>query len=181
MKRLFLFTYDLVALVLALVAMLALRYPGDFAHQYDLHRLPFMLIFIIWVVALYVAGLYDEEMQRTNTTFFSAFLRTSIFATACAVAFFYLIPLYGLTPRLNLAIFTMLFVAFDLVGRTVFNGVISSRFHKGGDLVGTGQQVRELAAYLAQHPQLGYRVFYIVDVVQATLATDVHTPAFSDT
>ncbi len=181
MKRLFLFTYDLVALVLALVAMLALRYPGDFAHQYDLHRLPFILIFIIWIIALYIAGLYDEEMQRTNTVFFSAFLRAGAIATACAVAFFYLIPLYGLTPRLNLAIFTMLFVAFDLAGRTVFNGIVSSRFHKRVALVGNGQQVRELAAYLAQHPQLGYRVFYIVDVVQATLVTDAHTPALSDT
>lgn len=166
MKRLFLLTYDLATLTLALLFTLFVRYPNDFTYQFDLHRLPFALIFVIWIIALYVAGLYDEEMQRTNTVFFSAFLRAGILATACAVAFFYLIPFYGLTPRLNLAIFTVAFVALDLGGRLIFNGIIGSRFHKRIVFVGANPQTHELIRYLSDNPQLGYRIVYTIDISQ---------------
>lgn len=181
MRRVFLLVLDGAALVLALILMLAIRYPGDFMYQYDLHRLPFALIFLIWIVLLYITGLYDDEMRRNNEAFFSAFTRVVVLSTAGSVAFFYLLPLYGLTPRLNLALFTVLFVALDIGGRVIFNSIVSSRFHKRIVIVGENHQVRELVAYLAQNPQLGYRVLYIVDIVRATLATDTSIPALSDT
>lgn len=167
-QRLFLLIYDLAALVLALVFTLFIRYSHDFTYQFGLHRLPFVLIFVIWIIALYIAGLYDKEMQRTNTAFFSTFLRAGVLATGCAVAFFYLIPLYGLTPRLNLAIFTATFVALDLCGRLIFNGIIGSRFHKRIVFVGVNPQTYELIEYLSAQPQLGYRVIYTVDVSQTS-------------
>src|SRR3990167_4544273 len=102
MKKFLLFFFDATILYASLVLMLLLRYGVDFGYQYKLHVLPFTLIFVFWLLVFYIANLYEPKLLRNNIHFYSALFQTIIIAAAISVLFFYLIPLYGITPRTNL-------------------------------------------------------------------------------
>ena len=109
MKKLLLFTVDLLALYASLALTLFLRYGQDFNRQYDIHLYPFLLIFALWLLVFYIANLYEARVLRNNIFFYSALFQAIATAAGISVLFFYLLPFYGITPRTNLAIFVAIF------------------------------------------------------------------------
>jgi len=172
MKRAALFIADIIILYGALFITLIIRYPGNFAHAVALHLLPFSLIFIFWLIVMYIHGLYDPSSLRNTTNFFSTQLRSIFIAAAISIAFFYLSPWFGIAPRTNLFLFTVIFTLFAVAQRSIFNRVIERRFHKRTVIVGTNQNAVELANFLKENPQLGYDFREIIDSTMSAAAIE---------
>ena len=69
-KIFFLLLGDIVALYAALFLALVIRYGGAFYEEFkDVHAIPFSIIFVIWLIIFFIAGLYDLRRLRDNLDF----------------------------------------------------------------------------------------------------------------
>src|SRR3989344_1067693 len=164
MKKFLIFLSDTTILYISLVLTLLIRYPDKFQEQYRIHLYPFSLIFISWLLVFYIANLYEPKLLRNNVHFYSALFRAIIIVAVIAVLFFYLIPLYGITPRTNLLIFLMIFTGLEFANRSIANNVLQKGFKKSVLIVGTNNQSLELDLFIKENPQLGYEIKSVIDI-----------------
>src|SRR3990167_5020567 len=164
MKKFLIFLSDIVILYVSLVLTLLIRYPNNFQEQYQLHLYPFSLIFISWLLVFYIANLYEPKLLRNNLHFYSALSQTIVISAAISVLFFYLIPLYGITPRTNLLIFLIIFTGLEFANRSISNNVLQKSFKKSVLIIGTNSQSLELDLFIKENPQLGYEIKSVIDI-----------------
>lgn len=169
MKKFGLLLLDIAALYGALVLMLLIRYQEDFGYQYQAHFIPFLFIFTLWLLVFYITNLYDFGFLRNNLEFYSGLFRASISASAVSFIFFYLIPIFEITPKTNLFIFIILFSGIVTGSRTLFNKANSIGFKKPLLIVGVNNQSLELAKFVETNPQLGYELKYIMDLAKENI------------
>ena len=164
MKKFLLFFSDAVILYASLFLMLLLRYGVNFGYQYKLHILPFTLIFVFWLLVFYIANLYEPKSLRNNIHFYSTLFQAISIAAVISVLFFYLIPLYGITPKTNLLIFVAIFTGLEFLSRSVSNNILQKSFKKPVLIIGTNSQSLELDLFIKENPQLGYEIKSVIDV-----------------
>ncbi|MDP3697752.1 MAG: sugar transferase [Candidatus Taylorbacteria bacterium] len=166
MRKFGLFLLDISALYGALAITLFIRYKDNFGYQYGVHLVPFLFIFALWLIVFYITNLYDFGFLRNNLDFYSGLFRAIIAASAISVMFFYLIPVFEITPKTNLAIFIALFAGIVTGSRTLFNKANASGFKKPLLIVGVNNQSLELAKFVETNPQLGYELKYLMDLAK---------------
>lgn len=165
MKKFSLFFGDIAVLYLSLFITLVIRYGLAFDSRLDIHLLPFSIIFILWLLVFYISNLYDLGSAKNNIQFFSALFYSLIVNTVISLLFFYFVPLFGIAPKINFFIFTV--VVFLLLGvwRYYFNRLIAKSGFKNNTLIiGDDQQSQELYDFLLANPQLGYNAVGIIDI-----------------
>ncbi len=163
-KKFVLFLSDIASLYISLLLTLSLRYREEFSYQYHLHLLPFILIFILWLLVFYIANLYDVRSLRNTLNFYSSFFQAVTIAAGISIAFFYLLPIFSITPRTNLFIFIVIFSGLGTVIRSAFNSLAGRSFKKQILIVGVNRQTIELAHFIKKNPQSGYQLTYVVDI-----------------
>lgn len=164
LKKLSLLILDIIALYGALAAALWIRYPDNFGNQFSVHVFPFSILFVLWVITFFAANLYDTLELRNDVRFFSALSRSMIVAAGFAISLFYFVPFFGISPRTNLFLFLVIAAALQVGIRSLFNQIIGRSFKKAVAIVGVNAQSVELAEFLVQNPQLGYRLAYLIDI-----------------
>jgi exopolysaccharide biosynthesis polyprenyl glycosylphosphotransferase len=130
LKSLLLVAGDFVALEAALVFALFLRYGGITRLTWSLHALPFTIVIAAWIVGLYVTGLYDLTRAKNTLPNFRTFLEGMFVNLLVAVAFFYLVPVFGIEPRTNLFIFFAISLFLIYAWRLAFNRFIAKGLFK---------------------------------------------------
>jgi len=140
-----LFLGDIFFFLLALYATLIIRY-GRFPSQdiLLLHLTPFALLFLVWVLVFYIVGLYDKHTGILKGRLPTIILNAQIANSLLAVAFFYFIPYFGITPRTNL--FLYLFISFGLILIWRSRGIefLGIRRRQKALLIGSGEEMKEL-------------------------------------
>src|SRR3989344_2807438 len=63
------------------------------------HLLPFSLLFAVWVIVFYIAGLYEKHTAILKSKLPNILANTQLINSSLAVIFFYLIPFFGITPK----------------------------------------------------------------------------------
>jgi exopolysaccharide biosynthesis polyprenyl glycosylphosphotransferase len=164
MKKFLLFISDIAILFGSLLLTLYLRYGQAFSEKLEFHLAPFSLIFIVWLIVFYIANLYEPATLRNNIYFYSSLLQTIVIASVISVIFFYLFPLFNITPKTNLAIFAAIFTGLEFSVRYGFNRIFEKKFKKSLLIVGLNQQALELAWFVKNNPQLGYELKHAVDL-----------------
>src|SRR3989344_3748653 len=165
MKRFGLFLSDAVVLYGSLLLMLYSRYGSrdNFDYFYNIHLIPFGIIFVLWLIIFYIANLYEPKSLRNSLDFYSVLFQTILTASAISIIFFYFIPIFGITPRTNLFIFIGIFTALISLTRYLWNRLFVTKFKKSVLIVGTDHDVAELSEFIKKHPQLGYELKHTAD------------------
>ena len=151
---------DLATLYLALIVTLWLRYDNLFyAELVNRHIAPFTIIFGIWIIIYYIAGLYDPQMLKNGFAFETRFLYTIFANIIIAALFFYGVRYFAITPKTNLGIFLLIFGGFNYLWRQLYNVLLT----KTGTvsrvlLIGSNKTAEELAEAIQNNPQLGYKI-----------------------
>ena len=159
-KQLLLILGDICTLYLALILTLWLRYGKFFyAELIDNHLAPFTIIFIVWIIVFYIAGLYDLQSLKNDFEFEKTFWYTTLANVLLTALFFYAIPHFAITPKTVLGLFFIIFGCINYLWRSLYNTALgrtgaASRIL----LVGANQTTQEIATYLEQNPQIGYTV-----------------------
>ena len=99
---------DFLVFELSLILSLAGRYGSIREADLEAHLIPFSIVFLLWMAGLYAAGLYNLTLLRNPLRIFRSFAEGMIGNLLVGLAFFYLIPGFGIAPRTNLfLIFTL--------------------------------------------------------------------------
>ncbi len=159
MKRISLIIGDLLVLYFALFLALIIRYGSEFGKFAEQHLTPFSIIFIIWLIVFYVAGLYDPKRLRNNIEFLKTLLLAIAVNAILAMLFFYLVPYFGITPKTNLFVFLAIFTILEIIWRRSFNRfTLSLQTKTKIALVGSGKAADEISEFIKENPQLGYKL-----------------------
>lgn len=151
---------DIAILYFSLIATLYIRYGNFFyAQLIDYHIEPFSVIFIVWVMIFYIAGLYDLKSLKNDLEFETRFWYTLTANCLIAVLFFYLIPSFGITPKTNLVIFFLIFGGLNYVWRQTYNLILNrSKALNRLLIIGDNKTTEEIAEKINTNPQLGYTI-----------------------
>lgn len=153
-KQLTLIIGDIIVLYAALALTLLLRYGTINTFLLDAHIGPFSIVFGIWLILFYSVGLYDIRNLKNSLSFLRQYAAALAAGTFAAVALFYSVPYFTISPKRNLLIFVALFAFLELVWRWIFNQIIRAP-HRGVLLVGDSAEISELASYIQENPQTG--------------------------
>ncbi len=148
-ETLLLFLGDFLIFLVSLWLTLALRHfsipkPDVFLE----HLIPFSLLFAVWVVVFFVAGLYDKHTVMFKKKLPETIFNAQLFNILLAALFFFFVPYFGIAPKTNLVIY--LAVSFLLVvlwRLSIFPWSISHLTggrRQNAILVGSGPEAREL-------------------------------------
>ncbi|MBU1255614.1 hypothetical protein KKH35_01955, partial [Patescibacteria group bacterium] len=163
-KRITLLLGDFIVLYLSLWLTLFIRHGADFTFtRWQQHFWPFSIIYLIWLIIFFIAGLYELSIARNNIAFYNILSRGLAINVGLAIAFFYFIPYFGITPKtnlfLNLTIFAVLFSGW----RNLYNYLIkSSTLLNNVLIIGQNKEIDQLNKIIKNNPQLGYRILKIV-------------------
>lgn len=166
LKRLFLLFGDLAVFYASLsLAILARnRLPRHVTPvTWNDHLLPFSIVFILWLLTSYLLGLYTIPKTRNDWAFFRRAAAALALNTIIAVAFFYLLPETGITPRATLlfdvAATALLWAAWRALAHSL---VIERAFRTRVAFVGWNDETAEVADFIRANPSLGYDVVAVI-------------------
>jgi len=164
-EALILFVGDIALFYFALWLTLLVRYGAVPTGQIlSLHLAPFSILFAVWVLVFFIAGLYEKHTLILKSRLPSVILNTQVINSVIAVLFFYFIPYFGIAPKTNL--FLYLLVSFALIlGWRVF-GVPALGFRKKQKaiLIGSGEEMRELRDEVNNNPRYNLTFVSSVDL-----------------
>ncbi len=168
LKTFILIIGDILILYLSLALTIIIRYgTRSLDSSWHNHLQPFSLIFLIWVLVFYLVDLYDIRAFKNEVGLAKGIGGAIILSATLSIILFYLFSnFFELTPKTNLAIFSLIFGVFDFIWRTA---VIKSNYARTKLLViGDSQITKEIVAYIKNNPQIGYELgFWLSDVSAA--------------
>lgn len=112
----FLLVGDLAVFVASLWLTLAIRnlaWPSS--ESFTTHLAPFSLLFVVWILFFFIAGLYDKNTLFIKSILPGRIFQAHIFNLIVAGIFFYAIPYFGVAPKLTLFLYLLvssLIIAF---------------------------------------------------------------------
>jgi len=163
MRKLAIFLGDVALLYGALAITLFVRYAVPFGTQgywerFAAHLGPFSLIFLVWLLMLYLFNLYQYKSIHPTALLKMAAL-AGITAGAVSMALFYFFPaFFGLTPKTNLIIFSIVFIALKYLWQHIVVFRIFPQAAEPAVLIGSSETISKTSQYLKNNPHLGYKI-----------------------
>lgn len=163
LKKITLLLGDVVVLYLSLLLTLFIRYGANFdMSRWNQHFWSFTIIYSLWLIVFYVAGLYELTLARNNVAFYSTLGRGLIINASLAIAFFYFIPYFGITPKTNLFLTLTTFALLFTFWRQAYNHLLKISSLTNNVLVigenGRSKEINQIKDIVKDNPQLGYRI-----------------------
>lgn len=155
---------DVFLIYFSLLLTLFFRYWGDFSWlRFWQHFLPFSLLYFFWFLLFYIFGLYDLNLIRPRLEFLARTGECFLVCFVLGMIFFYLIPLFGITPKTNLLLNILIFGGIFLIWRRSFYFLFSSYLLQNVAFLGKTPLAEKLAKEIDQNPQLGYKIVKFLD------------------
>ncbi len=152
-EALTLFFGDIFFFVLSLWLSLYLRFAEvPTLDVFTLHIVPFAILFAIWILVYFIAGLYEKHTlllkSKLPTIIFNAQVANSILA----MVFFYAVPVFGIAPKTILFIYLVISFVCSLFWRIYGGGLLSNTDKQPALLIGAGEEMKELRVNEALPP-----------------------------
>lgn len=165
LKKFILIFGDIIVLYFSLYLTLLIRYrQTPEAELWQNHLLPFSVIFVVWIIIFYIAGLYNLHLAVNNASFFRLTARSLGIAGLLSLAFFYLTPQINIAPKRNLLIYIAVFFIVFYLWRRLYNSLLKSYLPKNKiAIIGLNNLAKELIEEFNKKPHLGYRVVFVID------------------
>ena len=159
-RKILLFLGDINVLYLSLFGTVFFGFGSKF--NWDImtgHLLPFSILYFFWLIIFYIFGLYDLGAIRIRVVLYPKILGAILCGLGLGMVFFYLVPLFGITPKTNLLLNVLIFGVLFLIWRKLFGLVFSSRFFNNVAILSKDpQKIETLAKEIALRPYLGYKL-----------------------
>ena len=161
----FLFIGDLLVFTISLWLSLVLRDTGVYSwSSFMEHLFPFIFIFIAWTIVFFIAGLYDKYTTILKDIIPKVIFNAQLVNSGIAIAFFYLIPYFGIAPKTIL--FLDLVVSFILVytWRIYSHLILGLKRKEPAILVGSGEEMQRLLKEINENPRSEFKCVLSVDL-----------------
>jgi len=127
------------------------------------HLLPFSIVYLFWILILYIFGLYDIHLIKTKLSFSNRLLGASFCCLIVGLLFFYIFPVFGISPKTNLLFNTLIFSIVFWGWRNLFSVLFSNHFMDRIAILGEGEEIEKLKNTILSIPYLGYK-FIPIDI-----------------
>ncbi len=127
------------------------------------HLMPFSIIFGVWIVVFFIAGLYEKQTAVTRRALPSSLILAYVANSVIAVLFFYLIPYFGIAPKVSLFIDLIISLGGLALWRLALYPVISVGKSERAVLIANGKEAEELADELRHNNRHGIFLVSIID------------------
>lgn len=162
-EAILLFLGDLLFFVLALWLTLAIRYSEvPSAELLRWHFLPFSILFVLWFLVFFIAGLYEKHTLILKGKIPTIIFNSQLVNSIIAVLFFYLVPFFGISPKTNLFVYLVISFLLILAWRIYGDTFLSVRDRQKAVLIGSGEEMRELKDEVNNNSR--YDLFFISSV-----------------
>ncbi len=156
---------DVLSFILSLWLALAIRNTsiptGDVLVA---NLLPFLVVFVIWILAFFVAGLYDKQRIAQRRQLPILLFQTQLFNSVVAIILFYIIPALGITPKTILFLTLLLSLGFSFVWRVYLISIVGKKRKEKAIVIAQGAEVDELVHELNHNTHSGLEVVSVVGV-----------------
>lgn len=158
LKKIVLAMGDITIFYLGLETTLFIKY--GFSERWDLHFYPFLWVHILWILIFYSAGMYDWEKFPPTRRYYISELTFSSMATSgiAAIALFYFVPYFSITPKTNLFLDILLVFALLVIWRIWFLQIASKGSKINVLFFGSNNETKEFVKMLENSYSLGYKV-----------------------
>lgn len=160
-----LFIGDIICFLVALWLMLLIRYGAlPTAALYNAHLTPFSILFIVWLIVYFIAGLYEKHTIILKSRLPSVIFNTQIINSIIAIIFFYFIPYFGITPKTNLFIYLAISFILILAWRFYGRELITRRGRQNAILIASGEEMRELREEVNNNTRYSLKFITSIDL-----------------
>jgi lipopolysaccharide/colanic/teichoic acid biosynthesis glycosyltransferase len=151
------FIGDLVAFSVSLYVTLWLRY--GVLPSFSLlspHLVPFVLLFVLWLLVFYSAGLYSKRLTLFPSRLPNALFKTQLANILFAALFFFLIPAFGIAPKTILALYLLVSLVLIFFWRlALYPRLFSRQSRERAVLLAHGDEADELEKEVNGNPRYG--------------------------
>lgn len=137
---------DILVFIVALWLTLALRYLAPPSAQlFQLHFVPFSILFVVWIAVFFLAGLYSRHTPLFRSRLLGTIIYAQLVNIVIAAIFFFLTPVFGIAPKTNLVLYLFVSTALIFFWRVSFYPKIRSGKKIRGVLIASGPDSKRLA------------------------------------
>lgn len=148
-KRTALICGDFFVLLGSLYVTLALRYQDTpSADLYSQHLAAFLPVFIVSLIAFFIAGLHDKDAFIYQGKIFSRLSSSYVAIIIASLSIFYIFPYAGLTPKITLLWYIVVSYLVMFVWRLLAKRLFSSHTKYKTLVIGEGEWFAELVRYM---------------------------------
>ena len=164
-EKFFLLIGDLLIFATSLLVSLILRggYTPIWA-SFKEHLVPFAFIFIAWIIVFFVAGLYDKYTTILKDSIPKIIFNAQLVNSGIAIAFFYLIPYFGIAPKTIL--FLDLIISFILIytWRIYSHSILGLKRKEPAILIGSGEEMLSVFNETNENPTSELKFVLSIDL-----------------
>jgi len=161
-KKTLLLLGDIFVLYFSLYLTILAKYQTEISDEWNGHIWHFSTIFILWIIIFYISNLYNLNITINTQNFSLRALRAIGISALISIIYFYLNSSITISPKTNLAIFTIIFTIIFIGWRRLYNLLLSSYLPKNHiGFLGYNEQVKELIKIIKERPQLGFAVSFV--------------------
>ncbi|HEY4515175.1 MAG TPA: sugar transferase [Candidatus Paceibacterota bacterium] len=149
-------TGDLICFVLALFLTVTIR-EGTLpdAKEFDLYALPFSIIFFIWILVYYIAGMYDFHSLVFKEKMIRLLVISQLINSGFVILLLYFVPKFTIAPKTVLLIDLIITICLLYLWRTSYLNYVSATNKERVLIVGKSIIAEELRTLVSRASQLG--------------------------
>jgi exopolysaccharide biosynthesis polyprenyl glycosylphosphotransferase len=159
--------------VFSLWVTLLLRYQAVPSRElFESHFELFWILFAVWALVFYMAGLYSKRVLLVQYRLTGALLNTQLLNITIAALFFFLAPGLGIAPKTNLIIYLVVSLVSILVWRLlVLPHIARPGARERAALIGSGSDAHELYEEVNKNPRYGIQFAFAAPIEEAVADT----------
>lgn len=147
---------DFIAFLVAFFVLILSSFNGqDYSAIIYLHVIPFTILYLSWVLIFYVFGLYDLFSIKPTIPYLKRWILAILSSFAVGILLFYFVPIFGISPKINLIIQVSLFGLLSFFFRRIIYNIFSKTITAPAILIGDSTYLSKLEKTISGNPQIG--------------------------
>ncbi len=170
-RILFIVLGDFISFWISFFVVLSIRFEQIYPKEViGTHLAPFAILCATWILCFFLFGLYDLLNIKPTIPHLKRFSFALITCFVVGIFLFYLVPLFGISPKTNLLFQVIGFGLLSFLLRRVVYSLFSKQIVRPVVIVGNTPYTNELFNSIKTNPQLGLKVVSFTNDLPNSLA-----------
>lgn len=156
---------DILIFIASLWLTLVIRFGEIPSNSFFIeHLLPFNILFIVWCLVFFIAGLYEKHTTIFKSRLPIRVINTQIFNSFLAVVFFYFVPYFGITPKVILFVYIVISLPLIFFWRVYGERIFGIKTSEKAMILGRGKEMIVLTQEVNDNPRYGLEFVSSLDL-----------------
>lgn len=128
------------------------------------HLQPFSLLFVVWVLVFFISGLYEKQGTIFRGELPQLLIKSQVVNIVIAIAFFYFIPWYGISPKTTLFLYVLVSLVLILIWRMYGYFAVVPSTKERAIIIGSGLEMNELVTEIRRRTDYNIELVDVIDI-----------------